>query len=67
MKIRRYMINDLGISWIYEAINEKEASLKYIDDVCGAKTIAEYEKYCIDVGVPPQLELVDVTDIECFK
>lgn len=54
--MKNYMLNNLGKDWIWEANSEEEATKIYIKEVCGAKTIEEYEQYCKEVNCDPRID-----------
>jgi hypothetical protein len=54
--MNKYELNNLGKDWVFEADSEQEATSKYITQVCGAKNLEDYEKYCEEVNVNSKIE-----------
>ncbi len=54
--MKYFMLNNLGLDWIFEAENEDEATFQYINEMCGCSTIKKYEKYCKNAGQDSSLE-----------
>ena len=58
--MKSYTLHGLGSNWIYKANSEEEATSLYIKEVCGAKTIEEYEQYCKQVDCNPRIDWEEV-------
>ncbi len=56
--MNKYLMESTG--WVYEADSEEEATLIFIDEVCGAKTIKEYKRYCKDVHVDSEINWIEL-------
>lgn len=62
--MKDFMLNGLGKEWRWVADTKEEATLMMIEEVCGAKTIEEYEEYCKSTGVDPKIEWVEVDFVD---
>lgn len=55
-----FVLNDTD--WVFDAHDEEEATRDMIDQVCGAKTVAEYEKYCSEAGVDADITWTELDE-----
>ena len=59
----RHFIIEMGdLGSMHKAETEEAAILQYIDDVCGAKTLEEYEAYCESIGVDAEIKIKEITE-----
>lgn len=60
--MRKFELNDLGPDWTYEARDEVEASLVFINAVLKGSsekrtaTLEEYIEYCEEIGMDAELK-----------
>jgi len=59
--MKTYELNSLGSEFRWKATSEENATLDFIHQVCGAKTLDDYKKYCVDLNVNDTLEWKEIT------
>jgi hypothetical protein len=59
--MKKFELNNLGNEWIYEAETKHQATYLYIKDICGAKTLKEYEEYCDSVAVDSKITWKEIS------
>lgn len=60
--MKKWELNGLGKNYVYEANDPIEATMQLMQEICGAKTVAEYCAYCDSVGVTSKIEWTEYTE-----
>ncbi len=59
----KYMLNNLGINWIWEADSKEEATELFCKEFRGSDfTLEEYQQYCKNVGISSELTWKEVQE-----
>lgn len=58
--MKKFELNGMGESWIYEAHSEQDATLKYLDDIIGSNDERQYIDYCESIGVDSRIEWKEI-------
>lgn len=64
--MKKFMLNDLGKDWVWEAKDEKEDTILYIEDVLQKTFIDKeaalknFKSYCEEIGIDSKLDWKEV-------
>lgn len=60
--MKKYELNGFGKDWIFEGENEEECTKQLIKQCANADTMEQYEEYCEEIGIPCEINWVEVID-----
>jgi len=59
--MKKFRLNNLDNSWIFEGNSEQEAIQQYLDQICpNNPTIKGYAEYCESVGVNSEINMKEI-------